>query len=439
MAIDIARSSEASAPASGTASRGKSAAPEAIGTFGAVLASMDEAPADCTSAVSKGSASDTLEDTVKTTDGSAPTDAALPAAAQPVVAAPVPVDPSALLLAQSTLGAVGVMPPPVRDTGVPPSDTSVMAGVTAGIGRVGDPQGVPEASGLPTPPLAPRPAVTTPGVARDTGTVDTPSAALGVALLGRADGKNEGRKDPLRTAATQEAGTVSATRQTAASATAAAAATDAAASTRALAPAAEFAVAAPVLATALANEIPAPWRRLERAPDGSAGHAGLATGNDTALAAPPLISAPDASGATASGAGAGFTERLVDQVSWWMANRSQGAELKLDMPDGAPVSVTVQITGNEAHVAFRSDSPEARQWLGAALPQLKEMFGNEGLMLSGASVGQSGSGSEQEAARDAQRALRSGTPPGGSGSLDPVAAPAARPRTVTERALDLYV
>ncbi len=145
------------------------------------------------------------------------------------------------------------------------------------------------------------------------------------------------------------------------------------------------------------------------------------------------------SGANAFGAGAGFTERLVDQVSWWMANRSQGAELKLDMPDGAPVSVSVQITGNEAHVAFRSDSPEARQWLGAALPQLKEMFGNEGLMLSGASVGQSGNGAGQEAARDAQRALRSGASTGASGSLDAVAAPAARPRTVTERALDLYV
>lgn len=438
MAIDIARSNEAGAPASTTASRGKSAAPDAVGTFGAVLASMDEAPADCTSAVPKGRASDTPEDAVKTTDGSAPTDAAIPAAPQPVVAVPVAVDSSALLLAQSTLGAVGVMPPPVRDTGVPPSDTSVIAGVTAGVGRV-DPQSTPQAPGLPTTPLAARPAVATPGVAKDTGTVETPSAALGVALLGRADGKKEGLKDSLRAATAQDAGAVAATRQASTSATAAAAVADAAATARALVPAAEAAAVVPAMVTALANEMPAPWRRLERAPDGIAAHAGLASGNDPAMAASPFITAPDAAGASVAGNGAGFTERLVEQVSWWMANRSQGAELKLDLPGGAPVSVTVQVIGNEAHVAFRSDSPEARQWLGAALPQLKEMFGNEGLMLSGASVGQSGTGAEQEAARDAQRALRSNAATGGSGGVETVAAPAVRPRTVTERALDLYV
>ena len=86
------------------------------------------------------------------------------------------------------------------------------------------------------------------------------------------------------------------------------------------------------------------------------------------------------------------------------------------------------------------DSPKwLTRSLGAALPQLKEMFGSEGLMLSGASVGQSGTGAEQEAARDAQRALRSNGVAGGSGGPEPVASPAARPRSATERALDLYV
>ncbi|MDB5828418.1 MAG: hypothetical protein JWQ73_2638, partial [Variovorax sp.] len=149
--------------------------------------------------------------------------------------------------------------------------------------------------------------------------------------------------------------------------------------------------------------------------------------------------------AAAANAGAGnteFMERMVDQVSWWMAHRSQGAELKLDLPGGQPVSVSVQVTGNEAQVAFRSDHPEARQWLAAAMPQLKEMLGNEGLMLSGSSVGQSGTGAEQQAARDAQRAPSPES--GGRGNtaasaIDTSMTAAARPRTVSERALDLYV
>ena len=449
MAIEIARSAESSAPAAGTASRGKSStAPDGTSAFGAVLASIDDVPADATSAATGDTASDATEEQVKPRDGEAPADVAALAVPPAASTVPMAVDPSAVLLAQSTLGAVSVVPPPVPDTSPNssvPVDTALAAittaGVTAGAGRVADPQVAPAAPGLPTAPLAPRPAVATPGVAKDTGTVETPSAALGVALLGRADGKKDGLKDPLRAAvpAQEAASAVAASRHASASAAAVAAATDASANARVPAPAAETAAAVPAMVTALANEMPAPWRRLERAPDSVTVHASLASGNDTALAASPFVTAPDAAGASAAADGAGFTERLVEQVSWWMANRSQGAELKLDLPGGAPVSVTVQVTGNEAHVAFRSDSPEARQWLGAALPQLKEMFGNEGLMLSGASVGQSGTDAEQEAARDAQRALRSNAVAGGSGGPEPAALPAARPRTMTERALDLYV
>ncbi|RYZ09974.1 MAG: flagellar hook-length control protein FliK [Comamonadaceae bacterium] len=446
MAIEIARHVESAAPVPGTAARGKSsAAPDDNSAFGAVLASIDDAPAADASATAGNTASDTPEEPVKLDSGNnAPADVATPAAPTAAGTTPTVVDTSALLLAQSTLGAVNVVPPPVRDfsaNNAAPVEAAVITGVTASVGRTADPQNAPEAPGLPTTPLVARPAAATPGMTKDTGTVETPSAALGVALLGRADGKKDGVKDPLRPAATaQDASAVGASRHAFASvAAAAAAATDASAQARVTAAAAEPAAAAPAMVTALATEMPAPWRRLERAPDGVAVHAGLASGNDTALAASPFVTAPDAAGAGAAANGAGFTERLVEQVSWWMANRSQGAELKLDLPGGAPVSVTVQVTGNEAHVAFRSDSPEARQWLGAALPQLKEMFGNEGLMLSGASVGQSGTGAEQEAARDAQRALRSNAGTGASGSAEPAAAAAVRPRTVVERALDLYV
>ena len=445
MAMEIARHVEAVAPAPGAASRGKSSAGPANdnSAFGAVLASIEDAPAAGPSASAGDTGSGTPEEPIKLDGGNAPADVATAAPQLAADTAPLVVDPSALLLAQSTLGAVNVVPSPVREisaSSAAPVDAAVITGVVASAGRLADPQTAPDDPGLPTTPLVAQPAAATRGAAKDTGTVDSPSAALGVALLGRADGKKDGAHDPLRAAApAQDASAVAASRHASASVAAAAAATDASAQARVPAPAAETAAAVPAMVTALADEMPTPWRRLERAPEGATVHAGLASGNDTALAASPFVTAPDAAGAGAAANGAGFTERLVEQVSWWMAQRSQGAELKLDMPDGAPVSVTVQVTGNEAHVAFRSDSPEARQWLGAALPQLKEMFGSEGLMLSGASVGHSGTGAEQEAARDAQRALRSNGVAGGSVGPEPAALPAARPRTMTERALDLYV
>jgi flagellar hook-length control protein FliK len=195
----------------------------------------------------------------------------------------------------------------------------------------------------------------------------------------------------------------------------------------------------PAIVSEVASETPATWRRIERANDSSAVHTGQASGIDATTATQPLVAPPDAAGATAHGAGAGMMERMVEQVSWWMAQGHQGAELKLELPGGAPVSVSVQVQGNEAHVAFRSDHPAARQWLGDAMPQLRQMLGNEGLMLSGASVGDSGTGPRQEAGRNAPRVTDAG---GGRGAVTAVEAPAVsatRPRTTAERSLDLYV
>lgn len=450
--IELARSNEVPAATPSAGARGKAAPADGAGSFGDVMASMDEAPGTVdASGAPDDSAGRSSKNKDKAPDAGAATDAGAtpPAAvAQAAASAPAAVDP-ALLLAQSGYGMSPPSTPPLapsRDmatTAGAATDTAI-AGVTVDGVRV-DPQAAPQAPGLPTAPLD-RPAGSspvTPGTAKDTGTVDSKAAGLGVALLGRKDGL----KDPLRasTTTTAQDGTSAVPRPTSAGAIATAAnAADAAATARTAAPAAEAAVAASAAALSAATEAPAPWRRIERAGESATGHPAGAGGVDnTALSASPLITAPDAAGASANGAGAGLTERMVEQVSWWLAHRTQGAELKLDMPGGAPVSVSVQVTGNEAHVAFRSDSPEARQWLGSALPQLKEMFGNEGLMLSGASVGSSGTGAEQEAARDAQRAARAGNGggvgAGGSAGIDAPAAVAARPRSAVERALDLYV
>ena len=505
MAIEFARSNEvpaASGAARGRSSSNDNA--DGVSSFAAALASADREPnADAMAASrpaqSNGGADRNAEQGA-TADSASPSDAASAAAdrekadrrerasaasaasaastdavsnaatnavdnATPT-APPVPTpaaDAAALLLAQSNLNAVsassaldagsaamalaqqagnGLSSAPGRG-GASTLPDSTVAGLTGdGASAAAKAVALPETVNYTG-------TVKSAGTVKDTGTVDSHSAALGVALLDRTGGKKDGVKDLSRTASTQDASTPRIPNSTAATAAAAASADAAAASRVAMSatatPAAETVALAQAAAASIPGEGASPWRRIERPGDASTPSAGAGSlGFDATGSAASSSTAPTDAAAAAANAGAGsteFMERMVDQVSWWMAHRSQGAELKLDLPGGQPVSVSVQVQGNEAQVAFRSDHPEARQWLNAAMPQLKEMLGNEGLMLSGSSVGQSGSGAEKEAARDAQRAWRaeSGSSGAATSTIDTSMTTAPRPRTVSERALDLYV
>lgn len=81
---------------------------------------------------------------------------------------------------------------------------------------------------------------------------------------------------------------------------------------------------------------------------------------------------------------------VAEQVSYWIGRDVQNAELKLDGLGASPVEVSISLQGNEAQVAFRTDQVEARHVLEGAVSHLRELLGNEGLVLSGVSVGSSG-------------------------------------------------
>jgi len=176
-------------------------------------------------------------------------------------------------------------------------------------------------------------------------------------------------------------------------------------------------------------------RRPERAEErGFAWTAGpQAQDVGAALAAAPMASASGADPAVSAALANPLTEQLMEQVSWYLSQKTQGAHLTLDMPGGAPVSVSIQVQGNEAQVAFRSDQPEARQLLTQSLPHLKDLLGAEGLMLSGASVG-AGQGRQEERAPD-------GSPRRPGAAFGSAAGDKALPlpREVAVGRLDLYV
>ncbi len=89
---------------------------------------------------------------------------------------------------------------------------------------------------------------------------------------------------------------------------------------------------------------------------------------------------------------AGATTGVSEQVTYWISQDVQKAEMMLDGVGETPVEVSIRMSGNEAHVAFRSDESQTRDVLQSASADLKDMLSREGVMLTGISVGASGAG-----------------------------------------------
>lgn len=158
------------------------------------------------------------------------------------------------------------------------------------------------------------------------------------------------------------------------------------------------------------------------------------------------------SAATAGAAGGGLNdsnarspeEVVAEQVSYWIHQKRQSAELTLDGGNGQPVAVSISMNGNEASVAFRSDQAVTRDMLNGALPELKTLLQGEGLILAGASVGAGSAQSDGSASSSRQdgggtsgiRRIGSG---GTASQADDTPATVVRRSVSTNRTLDLFV
>jgi flagellar hook-length control protein FliK len=127
---------------------------------------------------------------------------------------------------------------------------------------------------------------------------------------------------------------------------------------------------------------------------------------------------------------------IAETVTYWAAQGIQNAELKLDAWGGQALEVSISMNGNQAEVEFRTDQSEIRQIIEGAMPQLKDMLAEEGLILSGVAVGASGNQSSDTPGR---------RPPQGSRQLrvsqaeDEVATVHRRSGSGVGQALDLFV
>ena len=127
---------------------------------------------------------------------------------------------------------------------------------------------------------------------------------------------------------------------------------------------------------------------------------------------------------------------VADTVSYWVSQGVQNAQLKLDGFGDRPVEVSITLKGDEAQISFRTDQPEIRQILEGAVAHLKDLLANEGMVLSGVSVGTSGQSGEGEQGQGNKSGANKAT----FVTID--AAPTERLQRVNTpvgRALDLYV
>ncbi|WPB57783.1 flagellar hook-length control protein FliK [Xylophilus sp. GOD-11R] len=144
------------------------------------------------------------------------------------------------------------------------------------------------------------------------------------------------------------------------------------------------------------------------------------------------------------------TANVLTQDEWLAATtpslESQGlqtAELTVDA-FGAPVDVRISLSGADAEVSFQTDQADTRAALGGAVSELQNLLQQEGLVLSGVTVGGSGAQQQQGGFQatadgggsrgDTRRAARAD-----AGQVETVAEPVARSRPTTGRgALDVF-
>ena len=151
------------------------------------------------------------------------------------------------------------------------------------------------------------------------------------------------------------------------------------------------------------------------------------------------VSAPDYSQSGAAAPIAAPEMQVAEQVTYWVSQNVQNAELKLDGLGLSPVEVSISVQGKEAQISFRTDEAATRGVLEGASAHLKDLLQREGMVLTGVSVGTSGSGDSSGAERRARQAARQGVIAPLQVATVPIQDAGRRMGTVTGRSVDLFV
>jgi flagellar hook-length control protein FliK len=129
----------------------------------------------------------------------------------------------------------------------------------------------------------------------------------------------------------------------------------------------------------------------------------------------------------------GWSDEFSQKISWMSTQQNQVAELHLNPPDLGPLDVVLKISDNQATALFTSPHGAVREAVESALPKLREMLADNGIMLGNATVSD-----QPPRDRDAQGFMGQGSGTaaqhgGGNGGSRPEGTSVAATQTTTLR------
>ncbi|MDD5384835.1 MAG: flagellar hook-length control protein FliK [Gallionella sp.] len=100
--------------------------------------------------------------------------------------------------------------------------------------------------------------------------------------------------------------------------------------------------------------------------------------NNTPVGTPPTITTPLGNN--------GWADEFSQKISWISTQQNQVAELRLNPPNLGPLDVVLKISDNQATALFTSPHAAVREAVENALPKLREILADNGIMLGNTTV-----------------------------------------------------
>jgi flagellar hook-length control protein FliK len=130
-----------------------------------------------------------------------------------------------------------------------------------------------------------------------------------------------------------------------------------------------------------------------------------------------------------------WNTELGQKIVWMIGDQQQVAELHVNPPNLGPLDIKLTIDGAQTTALFSSPHSAVREALEAALPRLREVLADSGIMLGNASVTADTPRDGRAFAEQPRRSRGSGNHAGET----PVEAPLAPPVITRSRSLvDLF-
>lgn len=102
-------------------------------------------------------------------------------------------------------------------------------------------------------------------------------------------------------------------------------------------------------------------------------------------------------------------EEFNQKITWLASSKEQSAELHLNPPQLGPMDVVIKVSGDQATALFTSAHAVVREAIEQALPKLREMMAESGIMLSNASVSDQTPRDQQSSAENRSANARVGS------------------------------